>query len=140
MDIKRYQPNIEIDTNVAKLLVTSVGNATAEALDGLIQSCVGEGFPSMWLASCDDTPVGVLRLDSKNPARCTITHIATHPEYRSQGIGRKLIEFTVNDLRFEKIEAETDDSAVNFYKSCGFEIESLGKNEYGVQRYKCVLR
>ncbi len=140
MDIKRYRPNMAIYTDIAKLLAASVGNATAEALDTLIQSCVREGFPSMWLASCDGAPVGVLRLDSQNRGRCTITHIATSPKWRGQGIGRKLIEFARDNFGFEQIEAETDDDALEFYKACGFAVEPLGENKYGVQRYRCVLR
>lgn len=129
-----------LDTGIAKLLAASVGNATPEAIDILIQSCVSEGFPSMWIAICDGAPVGVLRLDSQIRGCCTITHIATSSECRGQGIGRKLIEFARDNFGFEQIEAETDDDAVEFYKACGFAIEPLGENEYGVQRYRCVLR
>lgn len=140
MDINRYRPNTAIDTDIAKLLAASVGNAKAEALDTLIQTCNHEGFPSMWIAICDGAPVGVLRLDSQNRGRCTITHIATNPKWRGQGIGRKLIEFARDNLGFEQIEAETDDDALEFYKACGFVIEPLGKNKYCVKRYRCVLR
>ena len=139
MDIKRYQPNMAIDTDIAKLLAASVGNATTEALDTLIQSCVSEGFPAMWIAICDGVPVGVLRLDSQNRESCTITHIATHQEWRGHGIGRKLIEFACEASGFKRLEAETDDDAVAFYKACGFAIETLGENDYGIRRYRCVL-
>ena len=49
-----------------------------------------------------------------------------------------LIEFVRSDLGFWQVGAETDDDAVEFYKSCGFAVESLGANSYGANRYKCL--
>ena len=138
MNIKRFLPSIAGDREVASLLAESIGNVTEGKLQELIQSSGSDDFPSIWIASCNDVIVGVLRVDSLTCARCTITHIATHPRYRRQRVGLTLVEFIRDELKFEQAEAETDDDAVSFYKACGFEVESLGMNEFGVQRYKCV--
>lgn len=94
----------------------------------------------MWIASCTGRSIGVMRLDSHDRSHCTITHIAIHANVRSQGVGRILIEFIRDELEFDQAEAETDGDALGFYEACGFEIESIGENSYGTQRYKCVVR
>lgn len=139
MEIERFRPGMPRGTEVATLLAESIGNATEEKLQELIQSCASDEFPSIWIARYNDEIVGVLRLDSRDIG-CTITHIATHPGFRRRGIGRKLVEFIREKLKFGHTVAETDDDGVSFYKACGFDIESQGKNEFGVQRYKCVRR
>lgn len=50
-----------------------------------------------------------------------------------QGLGSKLIEST----KINKMIAETDKDAVNFYKKKGFKITSLGEKYPGVERFKC---
>ena len=125
---------------MARILAESAGEPTETAIEALIQSCIADVSPTLWVARRDGAPVGIVRLDSPNRTRCIITHIAVHPDWRGQGIGRTLIEFIRDDLRFEQVEAETDGDTVGFYKSCGFDIEPLGEKYPGVQRYKCVVR
>lgn len=68
--------------------------------------------------------------------------------YRKIGIGRKLLEFAVGFCRAEKfsrIELTVDPeniTALNLYKSCGFEIRQLKHNEYGsgIDRYLMALK
>ena len=138
MKIKRFLPGMAGDREVATLLAESIGNASEAKLQELIQSSGSDDLPSIWIASWNDALIGVLRVDSLTRGRCTITHIATHPRYRRQRVGLSLVEFIRDELKFEQAEAETDDDAVHFYEACGFEVESLGRNEFGVQRYKCV--
>ena len=140
IEISRYSPGISSRSEAAALLAESIGNPTARKLEELIESCTQDDYPALWIASSSDRTIGVLRLDARGPSTCTITHIAVLLELRGQGIGRKLIEIIRDDLNFKCAEAETDDDAVSFYKSCGFKIEPLGVNRYGIQRYKCVTR
>ena len=139
MQIERFFADGLDAQDVARILAESVGEPTEAAIEALIQSCSADVFPMLWVARREGAPIGIVRLDSPNQARCIITHIAVHPEWRGQGIGRALIEFIRDDLRFEQVEAETDSDAVGFYKSCGFDIEPLGEKYPGVQRYKCVV-
>ena len=122
------------------LLAESVGNPTDSGLEELIATCRQNGYPALWIASRSDQPIGVLRLDSEVRSHCTITHIAVAKEFRSRGIGRKFIEFIRDDLGFMRAEAETDDDALGFYEACGFVVESIGENSYGIRRYKCLIR
>ena len=124
--------------DVASILAQSVGNPIEASVEALIQSCASDSPTTLWAARCAGTPVGILRLHSSERNRCIITHVAVHPEWQERGIGRKLIEFIRDELKFVRIETETDDGAVGFYRSCGFEIEPLGERYPGVQRYRCV--
>lgn len=38
----------------------------------------------------------------------------------------------------ERVIAETDEEAVNFYRSIGFEVYSLGEKYPGVERFRCI--
>ena len=68
----------------------------------------------------------------------TILDIAVKPEFQKQGIGSKLIDFIKKKFKVEKIVAETDNDAVNFYKKYGFSIEEI-ETDYETERYKCTL-
>ena len=140
MQIKRFDADKSDAQDVASILAESVGKPTEAAVEAFIQSCTSDILTTLWVAKCEGAPVGILRLHSSDRRRCIITHIAVHPEWKDRGIGRKLIEFIRDDLKFSQVEAETDDGAVGFYRSCGFEIEPLGEKYPGVQRYKCVIR
>ena len=45
------------------------------------------------------------------------------PEYRGQGIGKTLLNYTVKNMGVEKVDVnEQNEQAVQFYLHCGFEI------------------
>lgn len=58
-------------------------------------------------------------------------------EYRSQGIGRKLLQGALDIMRnenFEQVELTVDAEnkmAVNLYENSGFELKEVRKDEYG---------
>lgn len=84
------------------------------------------------LAIKGSTPVGLLGVDNHGK----IHHIAVDSDFRHQGIAKQLI-LTASD-RFSEIEAETDREAVEFYRACGFAVESLGELYQGTERFKCT--
>ena len=134
MQIHRFHADESDAKDVASILAESVGAPTEAAVGEPMQSCTSNSLTTLWVARCEDTPVGIVRLDSSDRSRCIITHIAVHLEWRGVGTGRRLIAFVRDDLRFGQLEAETDDDAVGFYRSCGFEIEPLGEKYPGIQR------
>ena len=140
IQFSRCMSNTSSRIDVAALLADSVGNPTTKVLEELMESCTQDDFPALWIANCSGTAIGVLRLESQDQTHCTITHIAVRQNVRGQGIGRSLVEFIRDDLRFRQAEAETDDDSVGFYKSCGFKVEESGENRNGTKRYTCVVR
>ena len=66
-----------------------------------------------------------------NPEEVCIDYIATHPEYRSMGIGKKLIEYVRDNLDYRYIWLEvssTNPRAVAFYEREGFKKTSVKTN------------
>lgn len=72
--------------------------------------------------------------------RVEVLHIATDPHWERQGVGAALVEWGRAEHPGDLIEAETDGDAVGFYRSIGFDIESLGQLSPGVERFRVLLR
>lgn len=70
-------------------------------------------------------------------ANCVIKHIAVSPEHRGTGIGSEMIRFLGRKYPINTITAETDKDAVEFYRSFGFQITSLGEKYPGIERFLC---
>lgn len=66
-----------------------------------------------------------------------LKHIAVEPGARGNGYGRGLILELIEVKQPAIIEAETDEDSVEFYRSVGFSIVSLGEKYPGVERFKC---
>ena len=82
--------------------------------------------------------VGVAGFRRTGDASATLLHIAVAPAVQRQGFGRYLVEHVISAEGLSRLEAETDDDAVGFYRKCGFEVESLGEKYPGVTRYRCT--
>jgi GNAT superfamily N-acetyltransferase len=81
--------------------------------------------------------LGLIGLLLTSPYAATIRHIVVRRELRGCGVGRRLIEAVCLEFSLVGLEAETDDDAVDFYRKCGFSIQSLGEIYPGVGRYRC---
>jgi len=84
--------------------------------------------------------IGCIGIGFINEAHCVIKHIAVSPAARKNGIGRKMIDFICDEYSLALISAETDKDAVEFYRSYGFKITSLGEKYPGVERFLCELK
>ena len=88
---------------------------------------------------CDDeTPIGIVGLSniSKNNRNADLFIAIGEDAYRGQGFGKKALNWIV-DFAFEKLKLnkinlgvfEENKTAINLYKSFGFEIEGFMKEE-----------
>ena len=50
-----------------------------------------------------------------------------------------MIKRVCSEFSLTRVTAETDKDAVGFYRSCGFEVESLGELYPGIERFRCKL-
>lgn len=66
-----------------------------------------------------------------------ILDIAVKPGCKGKGIGSRLIDYIFSKFQVNKITAETDDDAIDFYKKYGF-IMTDTKLNYDTKRYVCV--
>lgn len=87
----------------------------------------------------DGLLLGVIGFDVKE-YELIIRHLAVLPENRGKGYGRGLILELLLEVqpKPERVIAETDEEAVNFYRSIGFEVYSLGEKYPGVERFRCI--
>ncbi len=69
----------------------------------------------------------------------TVHQMATRPEYRRRGLGRKLIEAIVAKLDPATVRCGTDAPNDKFYSACGFVCESEGIPPSGIERFRCTL-
>ena len=67
-----------------------------------------------------------------------ILHIGTRADSRQKGHARNLLLAAAERLNLSRLDAETDDGAVEFYRRAGFGIrETAGRG--GTVRYHCTL-
>ncbi|MGE7823046.1 GNAT family N-acetyltransferase [Paenibacillus sp. NPDC093718] len=87
----------------------------------------------------DGLLLGVIGFDVDQD-ELTIRHLAVLPENRGKGYGRGLILELLLEVQPKpaRVIAETDEEAVNFYRSIGFEVYSLGEKYPGVERFRCI--
>jgi GNAT superfamily N-acetyltransferase len=67
-----------------------------------------------------------------------IRHLSVHPDYRGLGYGRGLLMELIEWKKPEQLIADTDEEAVDFYRSVGFSISSLGELFPGAEQFRCV--
>ncbi|MNK27524.1 Acetyltransferase (GNAT) family protein [compost metagenome] len=67
-----------------------------------------------------------------------ITHLAIAPEHRNQGYGRAIVLEALYEVKPDRIIAETDEDAVDFYRNIGFVVLSIGRLPNGIERFRCV--
>jgi len=82
--------------------------------------------------------VGIVGYRIDEGARMSLRHIAVLPEVRGAGFGRGMILELLHQFNPVSIEAETDEEAVDFYRSIGFRIESIGEKTPGTERFLCT--
>ncbi|MFC4307299.1 GNAT family N-acetyltransferase [Cohnella boryungensis] len=82
--------------------------------------------------------IGIVGFAMNGTGELKIEHLAVEPDFRGLGYGRGLVLEALDKKKPALLTAETDEDAVNFYRSIGFEIESLGELCPGVERFKCI--
>ena len=104
-----------------------------------------EGFlndPSVRIFVCENQgeKAGMMVLKYTN-AGAEIIGIAVPEKLRCRGIGRYIIQFVLQSESLERLEAQTDDDSVGFYRKCGFALEKIIVDypDGSVARYNCVL-
>jgi ribosomal protein S18 acetylase RimI-like enzyme len=82
--------------------------------------------------------IGILGVRMTEESILHIVHLAVHPDYRGLGYGRGLLMEMIELKKPEQLMAETDEDSVDFYRSVGFTVISLGEKYPGVERFQCI--
>ena len=125
------------DSKMLGLLSLSVYNPTHERLLNRAKKYKGDINTHIYAYKDVDEYKGIIIFEIVNDS-ATILDIAVKPEYQQKGIGSKLIDFIFNQFEIDKIIAETDDDAVEFYKKRGFTVAPANEVS-GTKRYICEL-
>ena len=125
---------------IKRILAYAVYNPTEEHLGYILDTIYSGADARLFILKSKIEVAGVIGLRQRGDEEAEILHIAVGQTSRNQGIGRKLIAEAqlVSDVR--RMVAETDRTAVGFYRRCGFAIQSLGEKYPGTERFWCVLR
>ncbi|MGF9695484.1 GNAT family N-acetyltransferase [Paenibacillus sp. MABNR03] len=83
--------------------------------------------------------IGLIGYEQTGISEITIQHIAVLPENRFKNYGRGMIAQLLEKYNPDRLIAETDQEAVEFYRNTGFVVYSLGELYPGVERFRCVL-
>jgi ribosomal protein S18 acetylase RimI-like enzyme len=116
------------ELNVQELLAYSVFPDPDE-LEQTIQGYMNNEKQELYGYESEGELVGILGFQ--------ITHIAIRPDSRGAGFGRGLILEAIEQFQPTMVLVEIDEESVDFYRSIGFEIKSLGEQFPGVERFAC---
>jgi ribosomal protein S18 acetylase RimI-like enzyme len=72
--------------------------------------------------------VGMVRVVSDRVMMATIMDLIIQSEYRNKGIGKKLIELSLQKLPHGDWFAYTSANNFDFYKKCGFEVKDISSH------------
>lgn len=123
------------------ILALSVYNPTDERLHNRAEAYMNNPAIAVYAIQEADTYYGIIVLKIVDSAKIEILGIAVSTNQQKTGIGSSLINYCIETFYQKEIIAETDDDAVGFYRSFGFEIITLGdKYGAGITRYQCVYR
>ncbi len=98
--------------------------------------------PSVKIFVCENEgeKAGILVM-KEDGSEAEILGIAVRKDQRKKGLGKEMIYQVMEAAGLKKITAQTDDDAIGFYRSSGFEAERV-VIEYpdgSAVRYNCVL-
>lgn len=125
------------EAGVRELLAMSMGNPAPERIE---QVCQRYRDDLAWMLMGKEIEgelvgcVGVEISGDEGVLHC----IAVKPEARRQCLGRQMLDELGARLELAKLSAETDCEAVDFYRRCGFQVESLGEKYPEVERFRCT--
>ncbi len=100
------------------------------------------GDPSVRIYVCESqgriTGMMVLRISG---SAADIIGIAVSEKNRCQGTGRYLVQYVMKSEGLERLNAQTDDDSIGFYRKCGFKEERIVVDypDGSAVRYNCVL-
>ena len=141
--IEKYDRTRHNKEDVKNLLAMAVGRPADERLKELLDVVYDiEGY-LLYVTSDKDKVTGtrvtgIIGIDVSASPHGWILHLAVHPDYRKQGIGRGLISQVMELLSLTSVGLETDRDAVNFYRACGFTAIEIPNKWTGVHRFRCT--
>lgn len=133
--IENYVPKKHLGPVLENLFSSCLGHSSMNRVQQLLQHYACLKDAKLWVGSIEKQIVACAGF---NPQKDVLMHLAVDRSYRRKGIGRRMLNAIAGELKPQKMQAETDHEAIQFYRSCGFSIESLGDIYPHTIRYRCV--
>lgn len=133
IDIK---PKLE-DPSIHELISLAIF-PEPERVDRAIESYKNDPEQEIMGYFLEEELIGIVGYQINDNNTLELKHIAVVPEEQGHGYGRGIILEILHQKSPRAIVAETDEDTINFYRSIGFTIESLGEKYPGVERFKCT--
>ncbi|MHB9146560.1 MAG: GNAT family N-acetyltransferase [Symbiobacteriia bacterium] len=141
MHLVKYREGVAPAPDVRAVLADAVGAPTDEQLDRILHEVYSSSASTLYLmVDKGEAVLAVVGMKRTAVASAEILHIAVARGARKQGIGRRAIDELLRLEGLNEVAAETDSDAVNFYRRCGFTVQSLGEKYPGVERFLCSLK
>ena len=114
---------------------------TLEKFELKVDTYLNDDNIKIFACICDNNVLGVMVLSFDEGNNAEIIGIAVEKEFRNRGIASCIISEVAKRYKLNKIVAETDDDAVEFYRKTGFSVDEFSAtyDTETVTRYKCEL-
>lgn len=109
-----------------------------DALAGAINRYHSEAGAELYALKHEGELIGLIGYVMDDHNTLNITHLAIAPEHRNQGYGRAIVLEALYEAKPDRIIAETDEDAVDFYRNIGFVVLSIGRLPNGIERFRCM--
>lgn len=108
-----------------------------ERIQAALARYVADPALQFWVWTLEGRPISAVGL-RLNGDSAEVLHLGTAAEARHTGAGRSLLLGLTTRLQLREVTAETDDSAVGFYRRCGFAVREAPSTGDRI-RYHCTL-
>ena len=124
-----------LDEEAAAILAATTGAKTTQRGREVLASLRENDTIELYAMFVAGALVAVLSLRREAMAN-EVTHLAVKDGERHKGYGRAFLQDTLRRSGKRPLVVETDEHAVDFYKTCGFKIVGRRKHPSGVLRYR----
>ena len=113
---------------------------TYEEYKAQMEDCLRDSSVKVFVCESQGKKTGMMVLRISDSV-AEIIGIAVSEKKRRQGTGRRMIQYVMKSEGLERIDAQTDDDSIGFYRKCGFTEERIVVDypDGSVVRYNCVL-
>ncbi|WP_281887506.1 GNAT family N-acetyltransferase [Paenibacillus sp. YYML68] len=108
-----------------------------ELLEAAVQQYKGSTELQLLSYEEEGKLIGLVGFTMDSSRTITIKHLVVHPEERGNGYGRGILLELIALHTPRCLEVEVDEDAVDFFRSIGFTVVSIGETVPGYERFQC---
>ena len=126
------------ESNIRDLLAYAIVSSTAEKVSRACWQYLADPCWTLFgLKGDDDQIIACIGIEQKWEGEATLQHLAVHPDHRWQGTARCMLDEIGKKLSLRRLDVETEEKNVEFYRRSGFTVQSIEFRYPGIERYRC---